>query len=220
MSEGNKKYGRTPKLLTEVQIRQAMKHTWSNRAAARYLNVCYYTYRMYARQYWDETQKKNLFEIHKNKHGRGIPKFQYVANEPILEDLLKRGMSMESYSVEKLKNRLLHEGLLRPECDVCGFCETRVLDFKIPLILAFRDGNRHNWELDNLHLLCYNHYFLHVGDIFSPRQINYLEDAGATIQEPSQTAWELDDFYQEHFRQLGLLSKEDENPGTKFIDRL
>ena len=218
--DNTKHYGRPSKLLTEQQIRQAMKFTKSNRAASRYLNVSYPTYRLYAKQYWDPIQKASLFEIHKNRTGKGIPKFQYQANEPILEKLLRRGISTESYSIEKLKNRLLHEGLLIPECGVCGFCETRVLDYKIPLILAFKDGNRHNWELENLHLLCYNHYFLHVGDIFSPRQINYLEDAGATIQQPNQTAWELDDFYEEHFRQLGLLSKEEDNPAAKFIDRL
>lgn len=214
------KAGRPPKLLTEQQIRQAIKHTKSNRAAARYLNTSFPTYKMYAKMYLDQESGKTLYDLHTNKYGRGIPKFQSkLTKEPRLEELLKRGMSIESYSIDKLKTRLLYEGLLSPECNKCGFSECRVLDLKVPLILAFKDGNKSNWLIENLEMLCYNCYFLYVGDLFTKKQVQFLEDASAPVVQPVQTDWELDDYYKEHFQALGLLSKT-ENPGSEFIDKI
>lgn len=215
-----KTLGRPPKLLTEQDIRRAMKHTKSNRAAARFLNVSFPTYRLYAKTYLDQETGKTLYDIHCNKYGRGIPKWRAGENkEPILQDLLKQGMSIESYSVEKLKNRLLYEGLLACECSKCGFSEARVLDYKVPLILAFKDGNKWNWLIENLEMLCYNCYFLFVGDLFTKKQINYLEDAGDTVIQHKQTDWELDDYFLKHFQELGLTSKDD-NIGSEFIDKV
>jgi hypothetical protein len=213
------KLGRPAKLFTEQQIRQAMKYTKSNRAAARYLNVSFPTYALYAKMYLDSETGKTLYDLHSNQFGRGIPKFQNkLTKEPRLQDLLRGGMSIESYSVDKLKSRLLYEGLLAPECNKCGFHEARVLDLKVPLILAFRDGNKCNWMIENLEMLCYNCYYLYVGDIFTNKQIQFLEDAGAPVVQPAQTDWELDDYYTEHFKNLGLMSKEE--PGSEFIDKL
>jgi hypothetical protein len=50
-------------------------------------------------------------------------------------------------------------------CDSCGFEERRLTDHKIPLLLDFKDGDRTNFSLDNLRLLCFNCYFLQVGNI-------------------------------------------------------
>ena len=36
----------------------------------------------------------------------------------------------------------------------------KIKDYKIPLLLNFKDGNKNNFLLDNLELLCYNDYFL------------------------------------------------------------
>ena len=56
------------------------------------------------------------------------------------------------------------EGYLEEKCAMCGFEERRVLDYKMPLLLHFKDGNKKNYKLDNIELLYYNHYFLNVGD--------------------------------------------------------
>lgn len=213
------KLGRPAKLLTEQQIRQAMKHTKSNRAAARYLNVSFPTYALYSKTYLDQESGKTLFEVHINRYGKGIPKFQRSAKEPRIEQLLKAGMSVESYSIEKLKARLLYEGYLAPECTRCNFNEARILDYKVPLILSFIDGNKSNWLVENLEMLCYNCYFLYVGDIFTKKQVRYLEDASAPVVRASQTDWELDLYYKQHFEELGIASKELET-GIEFIDRM
>ena len=172
--------------------------------------------------YLDSETGKTLFELHSNPFGKGISKWRAEEGDRIeLQSLLKKGMSIESYSVEKLKTRLLYENLLAPECQKCGFREPRVLDYKLPLILSFKDGNKSNWLLENLEFLCYNCYFLYVGDVFAPKQIKHLEDVGDTIAQTKEMDWELDDYYLEHFKQLGLTSKdEEEGDGSEFIDKL
>lgn len=213
------KLGRPAKMLTEQQIRHAMKHTKSNKAASRYLNISFPTYKLYAKTYLDPETGKTLYEIHKNSPGKGVPKFHRSAKEPRMEELLRGGMSIESYSIDKLKSRLLYEGYLAPECAKCGFHEARVLDYKVPLILSFKDGSKCNWLIENLEMLCYNCYFLYVGDLFTKKQIEFLEDAGAPIVQSSQTDWELDEYYKQHFEQLGLMSKAPDS-GSQFIDRI
>lgn len=213
--------GRPTKSLSEQQIRQAIRHTKSNRAAARYLNVSLPTYRLYAKMYLDQETGRTLYDLHANPFGKGIPKWRAEEGDHTqLQDLLKRGMSLESYSLEKLKARLLYESLLAPECYKCGFHEARVVDYKVPLILSFKDGNKSNWLLENLEFLCYNCYFLYVGDVFAPKQIKHLEDVGDTVSETKQIDWELDDYYLEHFKNLGLVSDADDNDGSEFIDKL
>ena len=71
------KGGRPRRDLTEVVIRNAMKHTQSNFQAARYLNVTIETYRSYARMYVDQESGKNLYELHKNNSGKGIKRVSW-----------------------------------------------------------------------------------------------------------------------------------------------
>ena len=84
--------------------------------------------------------------------------------------MIEGRVPIDSYTPEKLKNRLIQESYLQECCSKCQFNERRVLDYKVPLILNFKDGNKKNWTLDNLELLCYNHYFLYVGNIFTTKQ--------------------------------------------------
>ena len=212
--------GRPSIVLTEAMIRNAMKHTLSNQAAARFLNVSYPTYRTFAKMYTDEESGKSLFELHLNPSGKGIIKItESGSKEPRLQDLLRKGMSIESYSVDKLKNRLLHEGLLKHECNKCQFAEKRVIDLKVPLLLNFKNNNKSDWSLENLEMLCYNCYFLYVGDIFNKKQIKHIEDYSAPIAEDAKVDWELDEYYLKHFEDLGLTDSSDED-GSEYISRL
>lgn len=212
------KRGRAAANLTEQQIKYAMSRSLSNRAASRILNVGYYTYRHYARLYFDVKEGKTLFEVHKNAAGKGIKKFFEDSREPKLTDLLKEGMYLESYNIDKLKARLIYEGVVECKCNRCGFNETRVLDLKAPLLLNYRDGNKTNWTLDNLEFLCYNCYFLFIGDFISKKQEKSIEDFGAPSLRVQEQEWELDDYYLEHFRSLGLVDREKEE-GSEFISK-
>lgn len=212
--------GRPLSMLTEQQIRGAMKSTLSNKAAARYLNVSYPTYKMYASMYTDKDSNKTLFQLHLNPSGRGIIKItESGSKEPRLQDLLNKGMSVESYSVDKLKNRLLHEGLLKHECSKCSFSEKRVIDLKVPLLLNFKNNIKSDWTIVNLEMLCYNCYFLYVGDIFNKKQLKHIEDYSAPIAEDSKVDWELDEFYSKHFEELGLTDSSNDD-GNEYISRL
>jgi hypothetical protein len=215
------KGGRPPRSLSEGVIRNAMKHTQSNFQAARYLNVTIETYRKYAKLYIDQETGKTLYELHKNNNGKGIKKVAW--KHDISVEKLNEIMSSDNYrafNLRKLKNRLIYEGILRMECYHCGHCEKRVVDYKQPLILNFRDGNKHNWRYENLRMLCYNCYFLFVGDVFSEKQIIRMEDVNATALKSAQVDWDIDDNFLAHFQDLGLEPKDDYQEGDEFIAKL
>jgi hypothetical protein len=52
------------------------------------------------------------------------------------------------------------------ECESCGFNEVRVIDGQMPILLSQKDGNRENYDIDNLEVLCYNCYYLISGNVF------------------------------------------------------
>jgi hypothetical protein len=207
-----------PKPLLKNDIERAMAMTKSNRAAARYLHVSYIHYKRYAKNYTDENGIL-LFDKHKNQSGKGISKFlSNKGKEPALMDVIEGRVPIDSYTPEKLKNRLIQESYLQECCSKCGFAERRVLDYKVPLILNFKDGNKKNWTLDNLELMCYNHYFLYVGNIFTDKQIQHIEDYNPSTFQ-SDSTWELDDYYKNHLQNLGVIDNDSE-PGSEFISKI
>ena len=207
-----------PKPLLKSDIERAMAMTKSNRAASRYLHCSYIHYKRYAKNYTDENGI-TLFDKHKNQSGKGISKFlPNKGKEPALMDVIEGRVPIDSYTPEKLKNRLIQESYLQECCSKCQFAERRVLDYKVPLILNFKDGNKKNWTLDNLELLCYNHYFLYVGNIFTDKQVQHLEDYNPSTFQ-SKTDWELDDYYKEHLQNLGVIDQ-DQEPGSEFISKV
>lgn len=215
------KGGRPGRDLTEVVIRNAMKHTQSNFQAARYLNVTIETYRKYSKMYVDQESGKNLYELHKNNSGKGIKRVSW--KHDISVEKINDIMASESYRAinqQKLKNRLIYEGILRMECYLCGHHEKRVVDYKQPLILNFIDGKKNNWQIENLRMLCYNCYYLYVGNLFSEKQIKRLEDANAPILKKDEIDWEVDDTFLAHFKDLGLEPTDDYEEGDEYISKL
>ena len=196
------------KPLSKEQILAAMSQTKSNRAACRYLNVSYIHYKKWAKLYESDTHD-NLFEQHKNQCGKGIPKFlRGKGKEPALIDIIEGRVDASSFSPDKIKYRLITEGHLLEECSMCKFKERRVSDYKMPLLLHFKDGNKKNYRKENIELLCYNHYFLTVGDIFTDKQIKGIEDHKPVNQ--SEVKWELDDYQLSQLEKLGLGDNKDE----------
>jgi hypothetical protein len=207
-----------PKPFLKDDIERAMRMTKSNRAAARYLNCSYIHYKKYAKNFTDENGVL-LFDKHKNQSGKGISKhLPNKGKEPALMDVIEGRVPIDSYTPEKLKNRLIQESYLQECCAKCQFAERRVLDYKVPLILNFKDNNKKNWTLSNLELLCYNHYFLYVGNIFTNKQIQHIEDYNPSTFQ-SKSDWELDDYYKEHLQNLGVIDQEQE-PGSEFISKI
>ena len=172
MSHSNKKPTGRPFLnITEAQIRYAMANTWSNRAAARFLNISINTYRRYAVQYIDAETGLNLRDLHKRKvkPKKTAPigdkrKYDNGYKEK-LEDILAG--KYPDYQPRPLRKRLFLSGIMPLECASCGWNECRVTDGNYPLYLAFKDGNWKNKLLDNIYLLCFNCYFCQIGSLGS-----------------------------------------------------
>jgi hypothetical protein len=210
-----------PKPLTKEQIVAAMGMTKSNRAASRWLNVSYIHYKKWAKLYKDEATGKTLFEVHLNQEGKGIKK--WIGNHgktPPLQDLINGITPMTSFSPTKVKKRLFEEGYLQEECTLCGFNERRITDYKIPLLLNFKDKNTKNYRLDNLQVLCYNHYFLTVADVFNTADISQIEDSVPKNNTSEAINWELDDYQLEQLKQLGLYDPPKIDDGSDLVSRL
>jgi len=205
--------GRPRKDLSKEQMLTAMSKTQSNRAGARYLSVSYPHYKKWAK-FYDATEEgyNNLFEQHLNQHGKGIPKYLNAKrkNDVIsLMDIIEGRATPHSFKPEKIKHRLIAEGFIAEECITCKMAERRVTDYKMPLLLNFLDGNKSNYLLANIQLICYNCYFLTVGNMFTPKEIIHIEDYAAKDTHGTEPTWELDEYQQEMYEKLGLSQKEE-----------
>lgn len=147
---GRIKKGRGSVPLLESEIREAQNKTITAADAARYLKVCYKTFKKYATLYgvW----KTN---IHYRREGTilSAEKGKYPVSRLIQGEF-------PNYPIYRLKDKLIQGGVKKPECEQCGFKERRITDDKMPLILNFEDGNSKNHKLENIKLLCYNCSFL------------------------------------------------------------
>ena len=194
------------KILSKDMIERAIKHTKSNMSAARFLGCSYPHYKQYAKLYKNE-EGQTLFETHLNRQGRGISKHLYKKKDltPI-HDILE--------------GRLIHESLVAEECNSCGFNERRVVDYKVPLILNFSDKNAKNWKLENLEMLCYNCYFLHIGNVWSENQLQQMEDHNQKnkFNNDPTPDWEMDESHIEHLKSLGLWDEKED--GEEYISSL
>ena len=199
------------KFLSKEQIVAAQGKTKSNMAAARYLHVSYQHYKKYAKLY-------KLFDGHKNQSGKGIPKFlKGTKKMPAMIEIIEGRIAASSFDPNKLKYSLIEQGYLSEECAVCSFKERRVLDYKMPLLLQFKDNNSNNYSLNNIQLLCYNHYFLTVGDIFNKNDLSQLETQREHYGTSEKVEWEVDDYHLQRLKELGL---EDEDEANELISRI
>lgn len=199
------------KPLSKEQILAAQAKTKSNMAAARYLHVSYQHYKKWAKLY-------KLFANHKNQSGKGIPKFLKGPKKmPHMLEIIEGRIAASSFDPNKLKYALIEQGYLSEECAVCSFKERRVLDYKMPLLLHFQDNNSNNYSLDNVQLLCYNHYFLTVGDIFNDKDVKQIETKQEHFGTTEKVEWEVDDYHLQRLKELGL---DDEDDVNQYISRI
>jgi|15BtaG_2_1085339.scaffolds.fasta_scaffold03429_9 hypothetical protein len=213
------------KPLSKEMILAAMAKTKSNRACARYLNVSYHHYKKWAKQYKVEDGKEEtLFDKQLNPMGKGIPKFLNNKGKlPAILDLIEGRADPSSFSPEKIKLKLINEGYLDEKCANCGFCERRVNDYRMPLLMHFKDGNKQNYRKENLDLLCYNCYYLTVGIVFTDDEVRNIEDHRTVYR--GEVDWELDPYQKEMLEKIGSHHSEEPNDldkkyggGSEFID--
>jgi hypothetical protein len=201
-----------PKAFTKGEILDAMDKTKSVKAACRYLGCSYQHLKRVMKMYTDETTGKTLFEIHKNQCGKGVPKFlSSKGKEPPILSILDGTLEASTFHPEKLKYRLIEGGHLKEECSNCGFHERRLTDYKIPLILNFKDKNKKNWTRNNIHMLCYNCYFLFVAEVFNDAELEQLESTRTLFKTTETIDFQLDDYQKKRLEEIGLLDKPEKN---------
>jgi hypothetical protein len=161
MSRGFRRKARTTMLL-QSQIEQAMKVTRSNKAAAEYLRVGYPLYKRFAMLY-KTREGVSLFHAHRNQAGKGISKIGTSTSRSTLDDILLG--KHPTYPRYKLLPRLIVNGYFAEQCTNCGFCQRRPTDLKVPLVLHHINGSIKDHRIDNLDILCYNCYFVNVGNL-------------------------------------------------------
>ena len=149
-------------VLMQSQIETAMKVTRPNRAAAEYLHVSYGLYKKYAKLY-KNSKGVSLFDAHLNQAGSGIPKTHVSQKRFQLDDILLG--KYPQYPREKLLRRMLISGYVEEKCNHCGYCQKRPTDLKVPLVIHHVNGNQTDHRRENLEVLCYNCYFVLVGDL-------------------------------------------------------
>lgn len=152
--------------LTDAEIKYAMANSRSNAEAARFIGCDITTYKKYAKRYIDSESGMSLWEVHKNAAGKNLTKhFKHHAKRVNIFDVLEG--KHPSYNKKKLHQKLVEEVIFPEECANCGFCEHRITDDKVPLVLVWKDGDKTNHKKENLEFVCYNCYFLMYGDLLS-----------------------------------------------------
>ena len=159
--------------LTEAQIRYAMSNTTSCAEASKWLHISFATFKKYASLYKDEESGKTLYNLHKDNGADKrlvIPQTRYRRRASLpwafqptpIDDIFAN--KHPNYSLRSFKDRLIKEGWIEERCSCCGFQERRHADYAMPLKMHWVDGNKHNYELKNIQLICFNCYFIHVGN--------------------------------------------------------
>lgn len=150
------KRGFGARLILEAQILAAQSKARSAAEAARILGVSYNTYKKWAKIY-------GIFENLKNQAGSGIVRKRHIKNRSYkIEDLING--KHPKYPLARFKNKMFLSGYLPTVCSSCGHSEARITDGKYPLLIDFLDGDLNNRTLENMRPLCYNCFFLLVGD--------------------------------------------------------
>ena len=194
--------------LTKAQVLEAMANSRSNEEAARWLGITYVTWKKYAKRYIDDESGKSLFEKHKNITGRGIPKnWVHGFWKKSLDEMLQINQKMGSKHIANLKELLLKDGRLGYQCHCCGYSEKRLADMKAPLVLNFKNGIRSDWRIENLQWICYNCYYIYIGDVFTSKVLTAIETKTidqSVYRQEVQSRFEVEDWYYDHLRKLGL----------------
>ena len=187
--------------LTEEEIRLAMSNSDSNASAAKWMGINYETYRKFAMKYVDPETGKTLFEVHRNKGGRGKKKPNKGPRlfKKQMDNMLTNQKWSNPRRIALLRNMLILHGRHSDHCQACGYDQRRLKDDKLPLMLHFINGDKHDWHQENLKWLCYNCYFVNVADPFSGRLLREIESSHITQDELSEEAnllfYGLDEFF-------------------------
>ena len=170
----NKMKARGRNLVDKNDIKRGILYCNTKVQLGEYLGINRGELRKYLNKFTGDDGRTlmQIFDEKIAKDGRGRAK---SLDRDFLVDLLERGFLGNKMPAPLIKGKLLEEGYFPNKCNCCGFKGSRELDSKSPLLLHFKDDKRINWKRDNLEILCYNCYFLKVGDLMFKDQLEALE---------------------------------------------
>jgi len=134
-------------MVTDQQIIDACETSNSMSEACSKVNLHWNTFRKRA-------ISLNVFKINQGRKGVTRPNTTMAFGKEVfkLEDILQG--KHPQYQSNKLRTRLLNEGVKERKCEICNLTEWN--GNPIPLEVNHIDGNRHNHILENLEILCPN----------------------------------------------------------------
>lgn len=142
------------------QIRNALESTKSLQGASDYLNISRITLKKYVVAHFGE----EFYISKRNQGGKGIAK-SVRGERRELSRILNGDFNGTKLDNKYLIRRIVNEGEMVEECDLCGYSEQRIIDYRCPLLLDFNNDDRRDYRRENLRLLCYNCYFINVGNL-------------------------------------------------------
>ena len=152
-------------------LENGLRTSRTHKECAAKLNITTQTLRKWGKIYF-----KDLYFATANYGGKGVQKnLTMQSGRYPLQDILDG--KYPDYGIRYLTKRLIRHKVIPWECSVCHFGEGRTLPGdKLehrPILLDFIDRNSRNHRPENLRFLCYNHYYLLVGNIVG-RYNNHL----------------------------------------------
>lgn len=139
------------KVFSPNEIREALNNNRSAKAAAKFLGICYLTFRNYALKY-------NIPYNKGDYKSENYVESKYSLSEKNLIQVIN---NKKTYPIYFLKEKLIRAGLKKAKCEFCNFSTRRLSDGKLPLLISFKDGNKNNCNINNIRIVCYNCAFLH-----------------------------------------------------------
>lgn len=194
------------KFLTRQMILDAQSRTSSNNQAARFLKVSNKHYKKYAKLYKSPDKTTDLYEYHKNESGKGVSKGAGGFNKKTIDNILSGESPAYIYTPKTIKKLIVKFNILPKKCARCGFQEKRFTDYKSPLILNHKDGDKSNFLKENLEFFCYNCSFLYAKSPITDKQVE-LEEGFTPDDHRGKYDWEIDEDSIEDMEKLSELEE-------------
>lgn len=204
---------------SKEQMMEAMSKTTSIKSLAKHMGVSYDTAKSYLKYYKHEG--KTLYELHRGDSahsGYKVPeeykkelsrrgKKKFLDSIP-LNDIFEGRVPHHTLPFLELKRRLFEENEFPQRCMRCGYDEKRPDDMKTPLMVSFKNGDKSCWLKKNLEILCYNCYYITIGDVFSTSDETKLQSVETVVHKYSYPKMEITEEMFERLKHLGLMEDE------------
>lgn len=144
------KRGRGYRPILQSEIEEVQKKSNFASQQARLLNISFSTFKKYAQMYgiYKPSLPTEPGEHHPFDPERG--KF------PLSRILKGEFRDTKAVCAWMVKDKLVRSGTFPPKCNICGYDKRRIIDNKIALLLDCKNGDKRDFTLENLQLLCLN----------------------------------------------------------------